>query len=411
MTGLGAQRTFSPLAWLQGVGTRLAGPLPASTRQTARIDLAHASLYGVLAATLTFIAVILRRLGATPEQVAAYYSLSYLGLVSAGVSMGLMRRFGMQRFAVTCWLISRSAFILAALATNATALLALTVVFWLLDGWTGPAYTQTIRSVYPDEQRGRIISTVRLGTATVALIFTPLAGWILDNLGYQVLLPMGGLAGVAAALVFARVMRRAGDGLAPPSPEKRSALRLLRANPRFTIYLCSMLLFGLAGLIPSSLYPIVQVDYLNLSYTEVGLLGLAQSLAWLTGYLVIGRLVDRLGGVRSLQLVFVVNAIVMLPYVWATQGWMLLPSYVASGLVTAGVDVAVISTVIQLSEPGRVTVYAAANSTLVGVRGLIAPFLGPILLSAGVPSAAIFALSAALTLVGAAVLIAAARSR
>lgn len=390
---------------------KLIGPLPSSIHRTLRIDMLHTSLYGFLAAILPFVSVILRRQGASPMEVAAYFSLSYVGLVSAGIGMWLMRRFGTRRVTVACWLVSRASFLLAALAVNSTGLLALTGIFWLLDGWTGPAYMETIRAVYPDAQRGRILAVARLGMVLVVLFFTPAAGWILDHLGYAVLLPVGGLAGIGAALVFSRVMARAGEALRLPPADRRPAARLLRANPRFALYLCGMLLFGLGGLIPMSLYPVVQVDRLNLSYTEVGLLGVAQSLAWLSGYLVIGRLVDRLGSARSLQLVFVVNALVMLPYIWATQGWMLLPSYIASGLVSAGVDVAVLSTVIQLAEPGRVADYSAMNSTLIGARGLFAPFIGPALLAIGVAPAAVFALGAACTLGAAGVMVAVARTR
>jgi hypothetical protein len=30
----------------------------------------------------------------------------------------------------------------------------------------------------------------------------------------------------------------------------------------------------------------------------------------------------------------------MLPYIWATDGWMLIPSFVAAGVVAAGADLA-----------------------------------------------------------------------
>jgi MFS family permease len=154
----------------------------------------------------------------------------------------------------------------------------------------------------------------------------------------------------------------------------------------------------------SPLFPIVQVDRLNLSYTVVGLLGFVQSLFWFLGYLFGGRILDRIGGLRSLQIVFAFNALVILPYIWATQGWMLLPSFIAAGLVTAGADLAILYTVSNLAGPERVPEYAALNSTISGFRGLLGPFIGSMLVSIGWSYGAVFILSAGLTLAGAGML-------
>ena len=43
------------------------------------------------------------------------------------------------------------------------------------------------------------------------------------------------------------------------------------------------------------LYPLVQVDRLQLSYSQIGLLGLVESLTWCLSYLLWGRTIDRRG--------------------------------------------------------------------------------------------------------------------
>lgn len=80
-----------------------------------------------------------------------------------------------------------------------------------------------------------------------------------------------------------------------------------------------------------------------------------------------GRMLDRLGGIRSLQIVFALITLVMLP------------SFVAAGLVTAGADLAMLYTVSYLAGPERVPDYAALNSTISGFRGLLGPFIGSVL--------------------------------
>jgi hypothetical protein len=102
--------------------------------------------------------------------------------------------------------------------------------------------------------------------------------------------------------------------------------------------------------------------------------------------------------------VFTLNALVILPYIWATKGWMLLPSFIAAGLVTAGADLAILYTVSNLAGPDHVPAYVALNSTVSGFRGLLGPFFGLLLVSIGWNYGAVFALSAFLTLAGAVVL-------
>jgi MFS family permease len=199
-------------------------------------------------------------------------------------------------------------------------------------------------------------------------------------------------------------MRKVPIAMAEPSHQSMTSWRILKTDRRMPYFLSGVFLFGFGALMASPLYPIIQVDRLNLSYTVVGLFVFVQSLFWFFGYLFGGRILDRIGGIRSMQIVFALNALVILPYIWATQGWMLLPSFIAAGLVTAGADLAILYSVSNLAGPEHVPDYAALNSTTSGFRGLLGPFIGSMLVSVGWNYGAVFALSAFLTLAGAVVL-------
>ena len=108
-----------------------------------------------------------------------------------------------------------------------------------------------------------------------------------------------------------------------------------------------------------------------------------QSSFWFLGYLFGGRLLNLIGRIRSLQIVFALNMMVMLPYIWATQGWMLSPSFIATGLVTEGADLAILYTDSSLVGPEHVPDYAALNAAISGFRGLLGPFIGLVLVSIG----------------------------
>jgi MFS family permease len=101
---------------------------------------------------------------------------------------------------------------------------------------------------------------------------------------------------------------------------------------------------------------------------------------------------------------FVLYVVVLLPYAVASQAWMLVPAFMASGLVNAGTDLANLTTVMELAGPERVPETSALNSTFAGLRGLVGPFLGPLMVHAGWPLWSVIVLCALLAVAGAGIL-------
>lgn len=389
------------LAILSSITTRIertfAETLAPTVRRNMYIELWASLAYGIFyAAAIQYIPVVLRRLGASSELLAFYTAQTYLGSILTSFSIVLMRQRRTKSFIVFCWVLGRSLFLLFALATRVEWLLVVTALFWLLETFPSPGYTRIIQVIYPEKIRGQVIAVVRLGMVAAILFTTPLAGWALDKFGYRLLFPLAGLTGMFAMWIFNRL--EVNEGPLPPRQTRSLASLwvLVRHNRPFAIHLLSFAVYGMGGLLGYPLYAIVQVDRLHLSYTEVGFLGLAQSCAWLVGFLIWGRLVDRKGGLPVLRINQLISVIVPLTYIWASDGWMLLPAFVVQGLINAGVDVGIISTCIQLAEADKVVEYAAVQATVVGLRGMITPFLGAALLRLGISDTRIFAIGAAL---------------
>lgn len=380
------------------IETQLAGPLDASTRRNMRVELFSAVLYGVFIAALLFVPAILTRLGGSPGLISVYLSLSYLGHVSSSASLFFVRRFSPKAFAVVCWTLGRMAFVLMAFATNTSGVLVLAAILWLLEVLPNPAYTRILQSIYPIAYRGKIMALVRFGMALTILIFTPIVGWALDRAGYQVVLPIAGLMGIAAALVFIKLTIQGTGGSPAPTQSLRNAVRVVARNKRFVMLQLGVTLFGLGGLSANPLYPDVQINRLGLSYTQLGLLGLVQSASWLLGYFIWGRLIDRYGSLRSTFLTFAISAVPPFTYAFASTGWMLLPAFIGIGLVSAGADISLVNSCLELSDPDHTQEYAVAQSTVIGLRGLVAPFLGVGLLALGVPQPIVFVISGLLAL-------------
>jgi len=371
----------------------LTGRLPADVRHNLRIETVASIAYGIFyAIAISFMPVVLRRIGASSSLLAIYTAQTYLGSILATFAVLLIRRYHPLAFAVVCWLLSRSLLLWVFLITDASWLLALTAAFWLLEGIPGPAYARIIQAIYPVRYRGRALAVARVGMVLALLIATPLAGMGLDHFGHRVLFPIAGCLGVLSTLLFTRLRI---DPAALPPQQRRSLSSIwaiLGQNRRFTIYLISFSIYGLGFLMGLPFFAIVQVDRLQLSYTELGYLGLVQSLCWLLGNMYWGRQVDRHGGVWVLRANIAIAVVVPFSYIWAFNTWTLLPAFIAHGIISAGMDLGVLSTGIELATPESVSEYSALQSTIIGLRGMVGPFVGVGLLKLGVSEPMIFAL-------------------
>jgi MFS family permease len=372
----------------------MTGALPADVRRNMHTEVLVALAYGAFyACIIPFIPVVLRRLGATPDMLAIYAALQFLGSITSSLSIVVMRRRRTMSVILACWFTARALFIVTAFIQGAVPLIALGAIFWLLEGFVVPGYTRILQKIYPDPVRGKVMSTVRMGQVTAILLVTPLAGWALDHVGYPVLFPLACILGLGSVFLFMRV--RVDEGPLPPRQTKTfSELNaIVRNDARFRQYLFSFALFGLGTMLAWPVYPLVQVDRLQLSYSTIGLLGLVESLMWLLSYLIWGRFLDGRGGLAVIRATCAIALLQPLVYIWADSAWLLIPAFIARGIVSGGFELGRINAGIQLADPERITEYAVIQSTTIGVRGIIAPLISALLLRLGLPPTGIFVLS------------------
>ncbi|MBU6334475.1 MAG: MFS transporter [Chloroflexi bacterium] len=369
----------------------LVGRVPDDVGFNVRVELWASVAYGVFhAACLGFMPVVLRREGASAEALALYVAFTYIGLVIAPLSMVALRHISPMRLSVWCWGLGRGVLLLAFAFSGAPWLLFLTAVMWIMESIPSPAYSRIMEQGYPREYRGRAMAGIRVGMALTVLALTPLAGWALDAIGHRWLFPVAAVFGVASVLIFARMRLSELPGEPQARPSLAALLPILRHNRAFRWFLIALTMYGLGGVMPVALYPIVQVNRLGLSYTEIGALGLVQSLFWLAGFFLWGRALDRHGPLPVLIVSVALAACVPFTYLWAGSAWALLPAFIAQGLLQGGFELGVTNVTIALAERGRVLEYAALQTLVIGLRGLAAPLIGTLLLQAGVDAAWLF---------------------
>lgn len=379
----------------------LLGPLDEAVRHNFRVDLFAAILFGPFVACLNFIPVVLRRMGASTDWIAFYFTQAFIGFILTFLSVRIFPKGkGMFKSALVFYFISRSSFLwMAWLGKPETLILAL-MGFWLFETFPLPVYTKIMQLVYPANLRGQAMSLVRVGMSLASLVATPIAGWLLDQFGYTALFLIGGIFAIVSSFVFSRLRIDEKEPSGVPLQVSGGVLDILRVDSRFRVYLGSLVLFGIGFLVISPLMPLVQVDRLKLSYASVGWLGFIQSAFFLAGYLSWGKLIDKQGGIWALRWAFGTAVIIPLSYLFARSGWVLAPGFAAMGIVNSAMDVVLLNTVIQLAPEKQLGEYSALQTVVLGVRGLVAPLIGVSLLNIGLPQWVLFLGAAFLILCG-----------
>lgn len=290
-----------------------------------------------------------------------------------------------------------------------------------------PAYAAVLKEIYPDSERGRIMSYTRAALFSASVLVTFAVGPLLEVVSYRYVFPVGALFGIGAALIFRRIpmpsetgtrtpggrgSRRAGlpemdpaesapspsatpfadtVGLTGDAQRKRPTWRssiaetfrylvgtlgILREDRRFRWFALSVFTFGFGNLIVAPVIPLVQVDQLHISTRHIALLANLAQLTTALSYFFWGRYVDRRGPLPVVVINIMLSALIPVCYFFADSVWMIAPAFVLSGITQAGIDLSYFNGILSFSNAENASRYQALHSFMLGIRGLTAPFIG-----------------------------------
>lgn len=367
---------------------RLAG-LPLRTRIAWQWDLATGVFAGIYqGAVWTFVLRIARAdLHATGAQMAWITAAPAVGYIFATVWARQMEGRAKLPFVYWTWLFARGAFLLAPLIQTREQFVLLVCLTPLVFSISTPAYTATMKDIYPDRLRGRLMSFVRMVMNATMLLTALIMGRLLDSgLDFRAAFCFGGLFGALSAFTFSRIPLKA----PAPSDEPRATTRafvgdtldILRRNPGYRWFTASVFFSGFGNIIATTLYPIYQVDRFHVSNTDVANMQNIASILTVAGFFFWGGYLDRRGPLSTAVVAISINLAVPILYAVA---WDVRVLYLASalyGLSMAGVDLAYINTTLLFAEPGKAAQYQALHSSFFGIRGTIGPPLAIPLMSA-----------------------------
>lgn len=354
--------------------------IPAAARRNAAVDLLSAVLFGAFGGLTTpFIPVMGRRLGASELAVSLLVAAPAIVLLLSLWWARLLQSVHPVRLVVWPQAFGRALFLMMPLIHRPMTYVAFVVAYHAVSSVGTLGYAQVMRSVYPDDVRGRIMALVRVGMAVSWIAGSLAGGQIMDRIAFQWVFGAAGLFGVASAVVFRAIRMGAVE---PPSapPSLRRTVDVLREHPEFRRLLMAFFVFGFGAWLTGPAVPILLVDVLRASSFQVGLLGAITSGTWLVAYYYWGRMIDRRTAVGTLGTIFLIGAVSPLIYGLSPNAWVVQGAGITEGLVSAGIDLGWLTAVLQYAPAAELRHYLAIFNTLVGLRAATAPFLAGLLI-------------------------------
>jgi len=274
-------------------------------------------------------------------------------------------------------LIARGVFLLVPLASSAWSFVSLVVAANVFGAAAAPAQAAVVERLYPRAARGRALGLVRMAGAALGVGLALAAGQLFERVDYRVIFPAAAVLGMAASLrqrslpvpAAAENGERAVGGLG-------QAWAAVRDDDVFRRLLVASFLFGAGCWIQTPAHPLLLVDVLHVSAAQVGVFAAAAAVATLVGSAWWGELVDRRSSLDALWMMYVVGAATPAICALAWNPWVLVASSVTDALFGIGLDLVWMIVVIDLAGPRRAAQYVAIGATLAGVRGVLGPLLG-----------------------------------
>jgi len=350
-------------------------------RQNFRIDLIGAISAGVyLTVLVTFMPVVVRRMGGSAADVALIIAAPFVGHLLSPIGTYLYSGIAPVRVVAATATLGRLIFLGGVLLATGPNLLAITtVIFFIISTSNIGAYTTLMQGIYPDTERARAMANVRIGSSIAGIAAAAFAGAFIDVLPASVVFMAAALFSLPGAIAF--------FGIRFDRPRvivaRRSVALVARdiwADRRYRRLLLAATVFGVGNLMNVAMYPLLLVDHFQASNSFIGAMTVVTSATSIIAYLVWGRVIDRGSSIRLTLVNCVVTILIPVGFIAATDTWQLIPVAVITGIVNAGGELTFFTNIVQLAPRERIVEYAAAQSFVMGIRGTLAPFIASALL-------------------------------
>ena len=352
---------------------------------------------GLVSVAGTFLPVFLVRMGATGTEIGLLTSIPALTAFVLAIPLG---RWLQGRRNIVPWysrlrLVAWSSYGVIAIAVvllPATLAVPASLVVWaaaslpstaglvafpiVMDGAAGPHGRFDLL--------GRRWATAGVATTVAVVVAGQALGLVAFPANFELLLIGCSLAGVGSFLISRRFVIPDQVPLpGEPATTLRSRLRgfldPIRTHPTFLGFELRAFVYTAGVGLATPLLPLLYVNEIHAPDGWIGIIGAAQSVGGVGGYLVARRISRRRSGAAVLLPSLLVAALV--PAVMAPLGWLPAVAVVAlvGGLATAGAQLALFNELMKRVPRTRGVTFSSVDQTLQNMALIVAPSAGGVL--------------------------------
>ena len=347
------------------------------------IDLLAAIGVGVSGALVSsLLPTIARRGGLEPLGLAILAATPYLtNLLS--VFAGRVGPRSTRQFALLRAIGSGSLFVLLFVAP-ALVIIAASLVFWVGISFGSPFQLRLWGATYPARMRGRVVGFLGTGRAAAAAIAALIGGILADRLGGPAAVALAGLVGAVCALAY--VWFRASAAATPVAYSARESIAAMRERPTLGRVALAQGFFGGGFIAAGPLFALVNVDRLNLSLAEVGIIGVLSAIATTVSFLIWGAVSDRFDVLAPMRFGSIIGFGGLVAYALAPAVAILWIAAVAIGTANSSIEIGVAGTISAETPLASRAAAMSGWNAITGARGLVAPFVMSALVQVGLLS-------------------------
>ncbi len=353
--------------------------VPSWIRVTYYYDSTGGLLYGIFyGLTIAFFPIIARKIGATSGQMALLTALPFIGALLTFYWAHVSAKRKKMPWVVAVKILARCCLFLTFFAFNPEIFLTVILLYWVFEYAGTPAYTRIMKDIYPDEDRAKLMGYVRVEFTLAAIIATYGGGFLLDRVSYRYIFPLGAAVGIFSLRFFGKIKVKS-DENSKFSKERFSLLKIrdiFQKDKGFLRYVSTFFIFGFGNLMAMPLYPIFLVDTLRVSNADAGKLGALFSAFWMISYLLWGRYIDKKGPLAALYRIFILTSFVPLLYFLSSDIYLVAIATIFSGATSGGTELARLNYITRATREEEIESYWGIDYSLMGTRGLVAPFVG-----------------------------------
>ena len=345
------------------------------------LDLVVAVGMGVtLALVNAILPTVARRGGLEPLGLSALAAAPFIANL-LGAFVGRLGPRSASQLALTRGLGAASLLVLF-VVTTPPVMVAVAIVFWLSLSFGGPFHLRLWGAMYPARLRGRVVGVLGMGRAAAGALAAFGGGVLADRIGGERAVAVAGVIGVVCAVGY--VGLRAATAEQPVPFSARDSVRALRERPFLGRIALAQGFYG-GGLIAAApLYALVHVDRLDLTLSDVGVIGILAAVATTVAFPIWGVVADRHGALTTLRLGSAIGLLSLVGYALAPSVVVLWAAAVAAGIGSASIDTGIAAAVSDHTPLSSRAAAMAGWNALTGARGIVAAFLMSALLQLGI---------------------------